>query len=70
MATKKPKRPKQAKPAAAGRQITVTIKSGPEWKAWVDGLAEHVRNDVAKVIDHALVDYAAKHGYAKPAPRR
>ena len=70
MANKKPKRPKQRPAAAESRQITVTIRSGQEWKAWVDGLADHVRLDVAKVIDHALIDYANKHGYKPPAPRR
>jgi hypothetical protein len=42
----------------------------PEGKAWLEGLAEHCRLDVAKVIDRALIDYAKHEGYEPEAPQR
>jgi hypothetical protein len=67
MAKKKATRPSKA---ADRKPIAVTIKSGPEWKAWIDGLADYCRLDVAKVIDLAVVEYAQRHGYEPSAPRR
>jgi hypothetical protein len=50
--------------------IAVTLRGSEPWKAWVEGLANHCRLDVAKVIDRALIDYARKEGFNKEAPRR
>jgi hypothetical protein len=50
--------------------IAVTLRGSPEWKAWVEALARHARLDVAKVIDRALVDFAAKEGFDQEAPER
>jgi hypothetical protein len=61
-----------ARPAAAAERktIAVTIKGSPEWKEWIDGLADHCRLDVAKVIDLAVVRYAETEGYNRKAPQR
>lgn len=64
------KKTTRAKPAADRKSIAVTIKGGPEWKAWIDGLARHCRLDVAKVIDLAVVQFAKGEGYTPPAPER
>jgi hypothetical protein len=60
------------RPAAATdrKTIAVTIKGSPEWKEWIDGLADHCRLDVAKVIDLAVVRYAETEGYNRKAPQR
>jgi hypothetical protein len=50
--------------------IAVTLRGGPDWKGWVEGLANHCRMDVAKVIDRALIDYARKEGFKPEAPQR
>jgi hypothetical protein len=50
--------------------IAVTLRGSPAWKSWVEGLADHCRLDVAKVIDRALIDYARKEGYKAEAPSR
>jgi hypothetical protein len=60
----------RAKPAAERKTIAVTIKGDPEWKEWLEDLAGHCRDDVAKVIDKALVEYAKMKGYDREAPRR
>jgi|PeaSoiMetatran63_FD_contig_21_141789_length_252_multi_22_in_0_out_0_1 hypothetical protein len=67
MAKRKATKPK---PAAERKAIAVTIKGDPAWKAWLDGLADHCRSDVAKVIDKALIGYAKSEGYDQEAPRR
>ena len=59
-----------AKVASCRKTIAVTIKGSPEWKHWIDGLADHCRLDVAKVIDRAMVEYAKAVGYDRKAPRR
>jgi hypothetical protein len=56
---------------APGRKtIAVTIKGSQAWKDWIDGLADHCRLDVAKVIDLAVVKFAEAEGYNHKAPRR
>jgi hypothetical protein len=67
MANKKTARP----PAANDRKtIAVTIKGSRAWKDWIDGLADHCRLDVAKVIDLAVVRFAETEGYDQKAPQR
>jgi hypothetical protein len=69
-ATMAKKKTARSKPAADRKSIAVTIKGSPEWKEWIDGLAEHCRLDVAKVIDLAVVEYAKAEGYDPKAPQR
>jgi hypothetical protein len=71
MAKAKAKPKAASAPSRADRPaIAVTLRGGPAWKEWVEGLADHCRLDVAKVIDQALVEYAKGKGYAREAPRR
>jgi hypothetical protein len=72
MSRKKATRPKLAasKPQSERKAIAVVIKGGPDWKAWLEGLADYCRTDVAKVIDKALTEYAKSEGYGQEAPRR
>ena len=63
-------KPAAVEPQAERKAIAVVIKGGPEWKAWLEGLADHCRTDVAKVIDKALIGYAKSEGYNQEAPRR
>jgi hypothetical protein len=59
------------KPSGEPRKsIAVTLKGGPEWKEWLEGLAEHCRLDVAKAIDRALIMMAKAEGYDRDAPPR
>jgi hypothetical protein len=60
----------ESKETTGRKPVAVTLKGSPEWKAWLEGLSEHCRLDVAKVIDLALVDYAKRAGYDSPAPLR
>ena len=68
MTKKKPT--SKAKPTAERKTIAVTIKGDPAWKGWLEDLAGYCRDDVAKVIDKALVEYAKMKGYDREAPRR
>lgn len=71
MAKKTAKGKTMPKALAPGRPpVQVTLRGSEEWKHWVQGLADHVRSDVAKVIDRALIDYARKEGYDPNAPSR
>ena len=56
-------KPAAVKPPAERKAIAVVIKGGPDWKAWLESLADHCRSDVAKVIDKALIGYAKSEGY-------
>ncbi|MDR3618236.1 MAG: hypothetical protein P4L85_02725 [Paludisphaera borealis] len=58
------------KPPGGRKAIAVVIKGGSDWKTWLEGLADHCRTDVAKVIDQALIKYAKDEGYDAEAPRR
>ncbi len=69
------RKPLRAKPAAVEprierKAIAAMIKGELDWKAWVEGLADHCPTDVAKVIDRALLGYAKAEGYDRKAPRR
>jgi len=57
-------------PASSRKPVAVTLKGDPEWKAWLEGLAEHCRLDVSKAIDRALIQMAKAEGYEKEAPPR
>jgi hypothetical protein len=70
MARKAPKGKPMVKTMVERPAIAVTLRGSEAWKAWVEGLANHCRLDVAKVIDRALIDYARKEGFNKEAPRR
>lgn len=62
----KPKPPGEATPA----QMVLSIKMRPEFHAWLSELAEHKRITLVQIFDQAVVDYAKREGFTKPAPKR
>jgi hypothetical protein len=53
------------------RSAVLMIRGTPEWKAWVEELAEADRApSLNELIDRALVAYARQIKFRKPAPRR
>lgn len=53
------------------RSAAIIVRGRPEWKEWVEGLAEADRApSVNDLIDRALVTYAREIKYPKPAPKR
>lgn len=59
----RPKTPELKKPIASFRG---TLK----FAEWFNGLAAHMRLPASVLIEHALIEFAAKHGYKEPAPDR
>ena len=72
MAKKKTSEPEGAasSPKPGPRKTVLTIKGTDEWRAWLEGLGEHLRTPTSTVVDHALVRYAKEVGYIKEAPKR
>jgi hypothetical protein len=53
------------------RSAVTNIRSSPEWKSWLERLAEANRSSsLADLIDDAVVDYARKLGFKEAAPKR
>jgi len=67
-ARKKAQGPK--KPSKAPQGVAVAIKGSPEWKEWVERLADHCRCDVSALVDQALTEHARRNGFAEVPPRR
>lgn len=63
-------RPKKKSAGANASTPGFAIRGSKEWHAWVTALAEFRRLKVTDVIDQALVEFASKHGYEPPAPKR
>jgi len=60
---------KSKEPAKVPRDMVVGMRGSPEWKGWLDRLADHCRLNKVDVIDLALVDYAQKMGFEAPPKR-
>lgn len=71
-------RPKKRKEASPGpkaegpgpRQMILSVRGTPEWRDWLNRLAEHNRVKTADAIDHALVAWARATGFIEPPPKR
>ena len=69
-------RPKKqaSKPAPAEvpspRGMILSVRGTPEWRDWLNRLAEHNRVKVADAIDHAVVAWARQTGFTEPPPKR
>lgn len=50
--------------------VMVNIKASHAWREWLGRLATHFRTDVSKVIDAAIVEYAASHDFDEEPPLR
>jgi hypothetical protein len=66
--TKQNARPGRPK-AAIKREPIVNLKGVPEFKTWLDGLAEHCNLTIADTIGQALQYYAEFRAF-RPPPRR
>jgi len=72
MAKAKSGSPKQSFPKPQPNRVrsaTSNIRSTPEWKAWLDRFAAHVRKDMADAVDEALLRYARAEGFELPPKR-
>lgn len=54
------------KSKAPERVNAIALKESPEYKAWLDELADRSQIPTATIVRTALADWAAKHGH--PAP--
>ena len=72
MATPKRKPKPQPPPpkTADGRSVVIAIKGTVEFRDWLAGLADHERLTGVQLVERALVEYAERRSYPKPAPRR
>jgi len=64
--TKPPGRPKADDP----KRSLASLKGGVQYSEWFDGLVEFSHLPATLLIEHALREYAEKHGYSKAQPRR
>lgn len=62
-------RPKKGN-ASETKAHGIAIRGSKEWREWVTALAEFRRLKSTDLVDQALVEYAEKHGFTKPAPKR
>jgi hypothetical protein len=67
---KKKTKPEAPPPEPDPRQIVISIKGSADFRDWLNRLADHERVTSVAVIERALVEYAANHGFAEPAPKR
>ena len=63
---RKPGRPKREGPA---RETVVALKGSAEWKAWLDGFADHCRLGLADTVEQSLLFYAKERSYGGPPKR-
>ena len=52
------------------KPIALQVRSGPEWKAWLEKLAKYDRTTAAEVADRALAAYARSIGFPDAPPDR
>jgi hypothetical protein len=55
---------------ADSRAIIVSMKGTKEFRDWLNELAESERTTAVQILEKAVVDYAKRIGFPKPAPRR
>jgi len=67
MAKKKPG-PKLT--GGVGRTAQTMIRSTPEWKKWLERLADHCRTNVSDTVDRSLVELARNAGFKEVPPKR
>ena len=47
-----------------------SFRGKPEFEQWFEGLKKHSRLAGATLIEHALIEYAERHGYEATPPER
>ena len=66
----KPKKRKPGRPrVSTPRELSVTLKSVPEWKTWLNAFADYCGLSVSDTIGQALVHYAELQRF-RPPPKR
>jgi hypothetical protein len=65
----RPKKRPGAAPAPA-KPKTIGVRASAEWADWIERLARHCRTDTAKLVDHAVAEYAKARGFDEPPPGR
>jgi hypothetical protein len=63
---RRPGRPKREGPA---RETVIALKGSTEWKAWLDGFAEHCRLGLADTVEQSLLWYAKERSFRGPPKR-
>jgi hypothetical protein len=70
-------RPKKKPATSVGRPKSenpklslASLKGNAEYAEWLRGLVEHSHLPTTILLEHALREYAEKHGYAPRQPRR
>jgi hypothetical protein len=65
------KRSGAGRPAVAEpKRPIASFRGRAEFEAWFEGLKKHSRLAGATLIEHALIEYAERHGYEEAAPER
>jgi hypothetical protein len=59
-------RPKSPQP----KKNVIGLRGSEEWRQWVMALADFRRLKATDLIDQALVEYAERYGFTRPAPKR
>jgi hypothetical protein len=59
-------RPKALDP----KRSLASLKGGEPYALWLDGLVSYSHLPVTILIEHALREYAEKHGYKEVQPKR
>lgn len=63
-------RPKKKGGPGSEPSAGFAVRGSKEWHTWVTELADHRRLKVTDLIDQALVEYAERHSFTRPAPKR
>lgn len=67
----RPKKRAVGRPKNLGPKPTlVSLRGSEEYREWLEGLANRSHLPMAILLEHALREYAERHGYEKPQPRR
>lgn len=69
MAEKKRRKAGRPKGPTPVRATVISLKGTPEWKAWLDGFADHCRLGAADTIEQALIVFAKERDYTPPPNR-
>lgn len=77
MATKKAKSAQAILGSKAGKDVDAVTRDGyirmrmtPDFKDWIEELADHCQLTMTSTITRALIAHAKREGFAKPAPKR
>ena len=69
MVDSKRRRPGRPKRVGPSRDTVVAMKGSTEWKAWLDGFADHCRLGLADTIEQSLLWYAKEREFRVPPKR-